>query len=70
LELQDDIITLRVLARKPNSKVIRADFPFGGRYVGHYNANRNVIVGHFGGFALRGKPSVPRGTFEMAVVPK
>ena len=67
LELQDDVITLRVLIRRTGNR-IRANFPFGGSYTGRYVPERNVIVGHFGGFALRGKPNIPRGRFEMTLV--
>jgi hypothetical protein len=67
LELQDDIITLRALIRRTGNR-IRVSFPFGGNYTGRYVPERNAIVGHFGGFALRGKPGIPRGRFEMTLV--
>ena len=67
LELQEDVIILRVLIRRTGNR-IRAKFPFGGDYTGRYVPERNVIVGHFGGFALRGKPNIPRGKFEMTLV--
>ena len=63
----DDVITLRVPAERRN-RVVKARFPFGGRYLGRYNAGRNVIVGHFAGFSRKGRPSVPRERFEMSSV--
>jgi hypothetical protein len=63
----DDVIILRapVVRRR---RVIKAEFAFGGRFLGHYIVNRNVIVGRFAGFARRGSPSIPRNYFELAPV--
>ena len=68
LELQEDVIVLRVLIRRTSNNRIRATLPFGGNYTGRYDPGRNAIIGHFGGFALRGKPNIPRGRFEMTLV--
>jgi hypothetical protein len=66
LELQDNVLIMRALVRRTGNRV-RANLPFGGNYTGRYVPERNVMVGHFGGFASRGKPNVPHGRFEMAV---
>ena len=63
----DDVIVLRGPVTRRN-RVIKAKFPFGGRFVGRYNTERDVIVGRFFGFARRGGPGIPRNYFEMAPV--
>ena len=63
----EDVIVLRGPVRRRN-RAIKAEFPFGGRFLGRYNVDRNVIVGRFVGFARKGGPGIPRNYFELAPV--
>ena len=64
---QEKIITFLVPATRRRN-LIRATFPFGGRYVGRYDPGPNIIVGHFAGFAHRGRPNIPAQPFAMTNV--
>jgi hypothetical protein len=64
---QEDVITLIVPATR-RGRIIRAEFPFGGRYIGRYTPARNVIVGRFSGFPNRGRTNIPRQRFELTHV--
>ena len=61
---QEEIITFLMPATR-RGNIIRASFPFGGRYVGRYDPGRDLIVGRLIGFAPRGRPHIPREPFAM-----
>jgi hypothetical protein len=45
--------------------IVRAKFPFGGRFRGRYDPTRNLVVGHFYGFPRNARPLVPQRRLEM-----
>ena len=64
-ETEETILSFRVDAFERGRRIIRAEFPFGGRYVGRYRPGENVIVGHFSHFSRRGDLKIPRRRFQM-----
>jgi hypothetical protein len=56
-----------VNAQSRESGLIKATFPFGGRFRGRYHADQNIVTGRFTGFSRRGEPSIPTRRFELTV---